>query len=617
MRTAGHSLIYSAVTAAMLTASLSAAAYTVNIQTGTIPKDVVVKNETGLEPYAKGYNRGFTKDGWTTDRYSNRGYVALCPTFTGKAEASRNSLTLPELEIKEGDYLQWEALSMHPDRPEHYLVEATGVNGKTTLLEVKEESPEWANHMIDLSAYAGQKLTISFICVSENRYMLVLDKIKVGAPEGLSLSTRDLTETYCGAEAAEAGHTDVKVEITNIGSTLTAGAISLEADYEPAGSIKIDTPWKPGETRSFTLRAPVSKNHRTVCELYYANGEEKTLLTEKIIYCSNFKRRLMADKGTGMWCNNCPRGILDMEKLSRQFGKSLSVLDTHISDVLQNQQYFDNLGYLSVPWMMLNRTKTSAAGNTELFFNFYYRPVKFDICFTKAGTTGNEKATVAVSVRCAEETDNTSGRYRVGYVMTGDFHMEENDAKWYQENSSKQPTDDRFYYLPAHIPSPLAYFHHVTLTSDHAFDGFEGSLPATMSPGTGYSFSWDIERPELLEQIKEGRVVAFVLDTESGEVMNCAEVELMNPDLSGVEEISAPSDTNGASIAVGSDGKVTVTLSDASDFTLEAWTVDGRRAASVTGRADNRAEVTLPVANGVYVLRLKSACGNATCKTIM
>ncbi len=617
MMSSRHFLIYSAILTVMLTASPSEAAYTVNLQSGTIPTDITVKNENGLLPSTSGYKRGFTKDGWTTDRYGNRGYVALSPTFTGNTEACRNSLTLPGLEIKEGDFLQWEALSMHPDRREHYLVEATGAEGKTTLLEVEEEKAEWTGHMIDLSAYAGQKLTISFICVSENRYMLALDKISVGAPEGLSFVTRDLTETYCDAAAASEGHTDVTVEITNTGSVLTTGEITLDANYEPAGSIKIDSPWKPGETRSFTLHAPVSLNHRTVCEVYYSNGEDRTLLSEKTIYCSTFKRKLMVDKGTGMWCNNCPKGILDIEKLSREFGSSLIPLDTHVNDLLKNDPYFNELGYRAVPWMMLNRTKTSAAGSTELFFNFYYRPVKFDISFTKVETTGNEKASVSVSVRCAEETDNTSGRYRVGYVMTGDFHREEQHPGWYQENTCNLPSNERFYYLPSKIESTLAYFHHVTLTSDHAFDGFEDSLPASMTPGESYSFNWDIERPELLEEIKEGRVVAFVLDTESGEVMNCSEVELMNPDLSGVEETFVAPESNGTSLTVGLNGKVNVSLSEASDFILEAWTIDGRRAAGVSGYAANSVDVTLPVAHGTYVLRLKSAHGNITHKAIL
>jgi len=617
MMSSGHFSIYAAILTAMLTASPSEAAYTLNLQSGTMPADITVQNENGLIPATSGYKRGYTKEGWTVDRYGNRGYVALSPTFTANEKASRNSMTLPELEINEGDFLQWEALSMHPDRLEHYVVEATGSNGKTTLIDVEEEKAEWTGHMVDLSAYAGQKLRISFICISENRYMLALDKIRVSAPEGLSLYTRDLTEIYCDAAAASAGYTDVTVEITNTGSTLTEGEISLDANYEPAGSINIDSPWKPGETRTFTLQAPVSMNHRTVCEVYYSKGEDKSLLSEKTIYCSAFKRKLMVDKGTGMWCNNCPKGMLEIEKLSHVFGNSLLPLDTHINDLLQNEPYFTELGYRAVPWMMLNRTRSSAAGSTELFFNFYYRPVKFDIYFTKAETTGNEKASVGVSVRCAEDTDNASGRYRVGYVLTGDFHQEEQHPGWYQENSCKQPSDERFYYLPSKIESPLAYFHHVTLTSDHAFDGFEGSLPVSMTPEKNYDFSWDIERPELLADIKEGRVVAFVLDTESGEIMNCAEVKLMNPDLSGIGKTVYNPEPNGAALSVDPDGNVTVTLSGASDFILEAWTADGRRAASVSDHTSGRMDVTLPVAHGVYVLRLKSTCGNATCKAIL
>jgi len=611
-----HFSIYAAILTVISTSSPSEAAYTVNFKPGTFPSDITIKNENGLLPDADGYKRGYTKDGWTIDRYDNRGNVALSPTFTGSEDACRNSMTLPELEINDGDFLQWNALSLHPDRLEHYVVEATGADGTVTLLDVEEEKAEWTGHMVDLSQYAGQKLEISFICVSSNRYMLALDNITVGAPEGLVLNARDLTETYCDAAAAMAGYTDVTVEVTNTGATLTEGEIVLDADYEPAGSATIDFPWKPGETRTFTLQAPVSMNHRTICEVYYTNGENRTLLSEKTLYCSTFKRKLMVDKGTGMWCNNCPKGILDIEKLVREFGSTVIPLDTHVNDLLKNDPYFNELEYRAIPWMMLNRIKTSASGSPELFYNFYYRPVKFDICFTKAETTENEKASVAVSVRCAEETDNASGRFRVGYVVTGDFHQESN-SRYYQENSCNMTSNQRFFYLPSVIPTALAYFHHVTLTSEHAFDGFEGSLPSTMVPGENYSFSWDIERPKQLEDMKNGRVVAFVLDTESGEVMNCTEINLLNPDFSGIEDTISDPESNGVALTVKADGKVTVNLSKAADFTLEAWAADGRLATSVSGHASNSTDVTLPIAHGIYILRLKSTCGMKTCKAIL
>lgn len=613
----GRSITFAAILTAMLGASPSEAAYTVNLKSGAIPSDITVKNETGLLPATSGYKRGWTRDGWTVDRYGSRGYVLVSPTFTGKAEASRNSLTLPELEINDGDFLQWEGMSVHPDRKENYVVEATGSNGKINLLEVTGENAEWTNHMVDLSEYAGQKLTIAFICESENRYLLALDNIQVGAPEGIALITTNLTEVYCDAAAAEAGYTDYTVEIKNTGATLTGGEISLDANYEAAGSTEIDTPWKPGETRTLKFQAPVTMNRRTTCELYYSDGTDRTQLDEKTLYCSTFKRRLLVDKGTGMWCVNCPDGTLAIEEVERQFGKSLVLAESHNNDILKNEALISGLGFRTLPHMILNRIKTSASSNADLFFNFYYRPVKFDINFTAADTEDNEQAKVTVAVRCAEETDNTSGRYRVGYMLTGDFHKEEEDPFWYQKNGCTQPAQERFYFMASMIISPLAYFHHVTLTSDHALDGFEGSLPASMTPGANYGFSWDIERPALLENIKNGRVVAYVLDTESGEILNCAELELLNPDFSGIEETVADNAGNGVSLTAGADGKVTVNLPDSSDFTLEAWTLDGRKAASVNGYASNSAVVTLPVAHGVYMLRLVSECGTATCKTIL
>lgn len=102
--------------------------YEVSFKAGIIPAGVSVANNNALLPNADGYKRGWTDIGWTVDRYGARGYVALSPTYTvtvdsdgktGPVSPSENVLTLPLLTIKDGDFLKWDALSMHRISPRH------------------------------------------------------------------------------------------------------------------------------------------------------------------------------------------------------------------------------------------------------------------------------------------------------------------------------------------------------------------------------------------------------------------------------------------------------------------------------------------------------------------
>ncbi len=606
------------VLSAAIMACMPSAAYTLDLTSGTLPADVKVTNETGVNPSTAGYQRGYTRDGWIVEEYGTYGHVALSPTYTGKASACRNRLLLPATDITDGHFLKWNAASVLRERPESYLVEAKAEDDETPviLFSTDSEAGEWTTHMVDLSPYAGKKLTISFVCVSENRYMLAIGDVTIDKPEGMSFDTVDLTEVFCDASSADTKHAPVTLQILNSGTTRTNGAIELEIDGTISARTVVDTPWITGETRVVTLSAPVKFNEVTVCRTYFNDSPEKVMLAETTLYSSTFKKHLLVDKGTGMWCPNCTKGVLEIQDLERNFGSSVIAVETHNGDKLKNDAYNTRLNFPSYPYMMLNRIRSSAGTDMDKFGDYFYTPTKFGIGFSSVKVTDKESATVNVTIECAETIDNSTDRYRVGYVLTGDFHKEEENPAWYQRNICTLPSQREYYYLPTTMISPLSYFNNTSLTSDHAFDGFAGSLPALMTPGTSYAYSWSVERPQLLDDIRNGRVVAMVLDTSTGEVMNCAAFELTDAEVATIGNIK--NDDNGRiSLRYDNDGNVTVTLAEAGDFILEVWSADGRKEMSVSSHAANSATVRLPVCAGLHVIKVTCKDSTKTTKVMM
>lgn len=615
--------------AAILSSTLSfASPYTVNLKSGKFPKDVTVKNENGLLPNMDGYKRGYTQDGWIVDRFGTRGYVALSPTFTrietedgsAVAEASLNVLTLPALTINAGDVLRWDACSILPGFGESYRVVAETDGKRVTIFDMPEESPDWSTHVVNLSDYTGKETVISFECTSVCKYMLALDGILVGAPEDLKFCVTDNNSPYLDNESAPGGYAPMTFDILNAGKTVESGKIEFDVAYKSVGEVNIDSPWVTGETRTFTFSAPLTMDKRTAYELLYINKGQITepeVLAEGSLFLSNFARNLVVDKATGMWCTNCPEGNLVLDKLSRRFRNNLIELDTHQNDVLANEDYFTDLKFSALPYMMLNRARNSAASNDNLFTSYYYQPVMWEADVDAVSKSDNESVSVSVRVRSAEDTDNSTDRYRVGYVVTSDFFMPDNKSI-YQINGMTTTSGEQYYYLPNKIQAPLLKFRHVTLTHDYAFGGIPGSIPASVEKGKDYLCGFSVDRPRLLRNLSDGNIAVFILDTMTGEILNAGTSSLKD-DFSGINNPVADRYIGRSDLmTVGDNGRsVLFNLPEDSDYTFEVFTLTGAKAMERSGKIYAGDKIRLSLPGGVYIYRLNSPEGVRSRKIVI
>lgn len=504
-------------------AAEAASTYTLTLKSGKIPSDVKVENANGVLPDASGYKRGTTDDGWCAGQFGDRGVVLLSPTFNADNNECENILTLPMMDIEEGALLRWDARSVLPDRPEAYTVEirAEGETEWTELKSVKEEKGFWRTRMAWLDEYVGRRAEMRFVARTAKGYMLALDKVSVYVP--------DAPEVICVEEDVDRfrGHNgnngDMKVTLLNAGIDIYAVFCRVEGS---AGgqNWQISPAWHAGEEMTFQFGAYVSPDtegevkYTVFCRPYTADDEY--IITEGSIWFSEYKVTPFIDKGTGMWCNSCPKGVLDADALKRYFGDGVVMVDAHVNDALQSG-YFDHLrdfGFYSVPYFMANRNKSMKVESMKPKFSSVVGPDsgKMAIGIERVALSEDGES-ISVTTFCEgfENIDNSEDRYRIGYVVTADFHDDDPDSKYYQANSFNIVNYEQYYYLPTNIPAPLAYFHDVALTDEGAFDGLEGSM-------SGPSYTWEINRPELLDDFSRARVVAYILDTETGHILNAA-----------------------------------------------------------------------------------------------
>lgn len=587
--------------------------YSLNLSQGKFPAGVLAENLNGVIPDVAGYSRGYTKSGWLVDRYSNRGYVALAPTFTGSDDTScESALTLPVRTIGEDEWLSWEALSVYRHFPDGYRVEAI-VDGSDTavqLFSTEAEKGVWQKHVVSLGSLAGKDVALRFVTTSTSGYMLALTEVQVISGFDSYLQVADLSRRMQGYLD---GTPAVRVEITNFGDTqsdLPMQCVFRVTDLPEEEGVAIDFTasgeWKNGETRSFAIEVPEELWGGCASYIVAPAGEASDHVTggvaEGSVTVGPFSRRMLVDKGTGMWCVNCPAGDVALDALRDTYGDDIIAVNTHVNDALENADYWEQLRWYSVPMMMLDRIRFSAGDGTQKFGEYLDAVTGYGLRLNRVelSADGSIEATATVSV--AEATDNSADRYRISYVVTGDFHDPSN-PEYIQQNTCNSLKYGAYYMLPSKILPALMRYEDVSLTCGSTFMGMDESLPDDLLPGEGYDCSWKVDVPELAKNPADLRMVALIIDSQTGYVLNADELRVGESPDSGTDVPTVMQSL--PALRADGDGNLWISGPEGEKCTVEIFTLGGERLWSRRHECSGGAErLSHTLSRGLYVARL-------------
>ena len=602
----GRTLIISLLAPMWITAS-AAGYFTANPKNGKLPSNLHTENSGAATPSQAVYKNGFTTVGWTVETVDASSYAFVAPSHSGKGLAMNSRLSTDPFTVESGDaWLRWSAKSMLPGFPEAYQVTVTDTANGTSVVvaDITEEGFNWETRLISLKEFAGKEVTVTWVCRSIDKYMLAVRDIYAGVFDTDEWQIADSSKRYA---AIDKGATATGT-IRNIGGdaegvTIVCRSGDLEMTQEVAGV------WGTDITIDYNFELPVTLNETTPYTIGIKDKDGSfTELTAAEVFTSNFVRNLVVDEGTGMWCNNCPNGILILDNLKEEYGDNIIILSCHGgNDVFTLSDYWSNLKFYAVPYMMLNRNHDTARSDAKNFDKEYHTPTLAEIILPETITATGGTAEVAALTRFAEGADNADGRYRIGYTIIADIYSP--DSLYYQENNITYPRGEQYYFLSSFIPPTLARFDNVVLSEDYAFTGMEGSIPTDLAPMTDYGYSFSIEIPEKALTAENVRLAAYIIDTASGLIMNGASspIELS----AAVHAISDDPAGNGLSIIMkpgnrcivnGIDGnkRVTVTVSDPA----------GRIFDTVSAEAST--EIPLKMPAGLAIVTVRTADGRCT-----
>ena len=520
-----------------------------------------------------------------------------------------NWLITPLIEVTDADaWLTWDAQSVHHNHPESYSVLiGTDPDDPDSFREVFSTEAEdyyWQHHMLPLHDYVGQKVHVAFRHTTQGGFLLALDNVFAGQLSGKSILCTDSTAHSCGY--AEPFTAPIRGTITNTGADLRITSLDCTLDdgtvisQQPEQSLLAS-----GETRSWRFEVPVRLNAATVYRvtLTDVDGQVHRVAADSVM-CTHYPRTLMLDKVTARWCLNCPSRNVEVYALEHYFGPQMVEVTTQYPDnngedpaQMVYSVYRNNLLVNAVPTFFYNRKKESERSLSRTIA----QPCTAWIEVPQA-TLSADSITGDVHFRFALPYDNSRNRYRLGFALI--------EKKVYspvpQANANTSQWDNEYFFLSNPLLQPLHYYANVVRGTSSAFNGITGSVPVgQLEKDKDYTYHFSIPVPDRVSNPSADnlRVVAFVLNTSIGDVLNTAYADVQAARPEGITSPSADSSRLPRFQREGTECRVH--SPSGSVVRTQVLTADGRQV-MVT---DESSFSLRSCPAGVYVVRMQAADG--------
>lgn len=263
------------------------------------------------------------------------------------------------------------------------------------------------------------------------------------------------------------------------------------------------------------------------------------------------KQRVVMEEYTGTWCGWCPRGPVGIEKLRADYGDEFIAISVHTkqNDPMEILAYGEITNTIyNYPEAHLNRGRVGDpyAGSASVVYGVkddyeYERQILAEAAVETTATWGNADSTrISVSTDVTFQTSNEQAPYALAYVLLADGLSGEG-AVWNQTNyfyyftdspdyaAGTQMGEDFAYYLAAGTESiPNAVYNDVAIAGYGVVNGLPNTISAPLVAGQTqtHNYTISIANNGLVQDKQKLRVVALLLNTQTGRIINAAECAL-------------------------------------------------------------------------------------------
>lgn len=492
----------------------------------TSPSDV------DLYPSSAGYYvfPATSKIAFVNDGASPANYPAYMtsPTF------SISGLSAPFLAY---DYNFFAARLTATSRSEAARVELSTDGGSTytTIDTIKYTGGVWMKKYVSLASYASATNCKLRFMYTDNRVSsadtagilgVAVDNIKVYSPNAKDIAFATISPLAgdpAGAFQTVGGNVtfggtafnNSSSTITSFNVTYKVGAAAAVTTSVTGVSIAPFTSYTFTSSTPYTMGAIGTQNVVMYLTLTGDTSRNNDTLRTAVTGVSSFpKKRPLFEEGTGAWCGYCVRGIVYMDSLWKLNRNDCSIIAVHNrsgasrwdgmqpnnATTIAYDAYFGTKisGY---PSMVSDRLFVSSVGSNVFgIFNElknWYGFAEMNMSASAPSTTLNASVTI-------KPTTNLTGDYRLALVVTEDdvhdaTNPEFRQANYYSGGGQGPLSGGGVNYVTEANPISQAdmYYQFVaryslpTFNTSATNNGIAGSLPATMTAGTSYSYTFD------------------------------------------------------------------------------------------------------------------------------
>ena len=511
----------------------------------------------------------------------------------------------------ENVWLKWTARAIHYHLRDGYKVmisvKGTDYDDFTELFSVPAEEYLWTKRIVSLNEYAGKDVYIAFVHDSHNKFLLAIDDIFVGQPAEADFIVEDNTRRFAGNVAT------VPVTGKVMNSGIEQGSYAFKCVVN--GTDVMESPafaitWKTGEQYPFEFDVPVQVGKATHYKVMIG---EHTLVEDSII-CSYYPRKILLEKGTGTWCTNCPEVISYIQELEERYGENLVCVEAHWGPENYGKDPFHYGSYTGMEGMKINNYPTihfnrdrsnavngASVANRKVLGKIINKPTIAKVDLSSDYPAG-DSVKVSAKVTFATDTDNSTGKFRVGYVLI-EKEIQTKLASQINGGASIVNYHGEYYYMKSPVATDLMWYTNVVRGDKNAFMGIKGCLPAQIEAEKEYTVETNIHIPNTVYDKANLAVVAIVMNFYTDEVLNVAEVRIPeNPQ--SVRPIVADNGNGEVRVTVDESGSLWVACPEQASFCIDMIATDGRQVATWTGEGSASWDVSEFANRGLYLLRI-------------
>jgi hypothetical protein len=524
--------------------------WTENFDAAGLPANWVMIDADGLAP-----NSGLGT-GWAacaTQAWIKKGKSATdscygtTSWFTSAATADRWLISKSFTVNNANTYLFWQDFTSdanYPDNMEIMVSTTAGTTvadfGTTPIYNQSGTTGGWAKHGVSLGAYNGQTIRVAFRDNSNDKFVLYIDNAGTEVPPSNDLALTAIAPLASSplAYGTVGAQMTIKGAVKNNGfTTVTSYVVKYQqgANAPVAQTITANIPVYG--TSTFTLTTPYTIPSMGVFPIKVwveftgdMTHTNDTLNTTFRGVANMPTKRLTFEEATGTWCGWCPRGAVYMDSMYSTHPMETNLIAVHnsTSDPMQVPAYDAGItatpGFSGFPGAIVDRREVldpsqlfDAYNNEHQYFGFAA------VNFTHSITGANLSATVTV-----KPSLDLSGDYRLALVITED-HVHGTTSgydqhNYYSSTSQNLPLNGAGHLWqnePNPVPHDSMYYMFVARAIVPSFTGAAGSLPATMTNGTNYTYTFNTALDPSWNK-NNLRYAVLLLDNSTGNVLNSA-----------------------------------------------------------------------------------------------